>query len=390
MKKSIHRRSRLKPRPIEVEVDFLVSSNPAASAVETELVFLSKDVESEFVGQKYVALAPSSAAEAGGWTIFKLGKWEESNVKGRRLVISGLGSDFQKRFNGRVLLQSVTPAPLDTVVLKVSEHDYDAVAEDHQSFQQLQTDGIILRTGKTITMSSGIQLEITLCEPVQQGILGEETEVILVTDTDHKENAVNGHGTPLSATSQNDSTSDLDISQFLSLPSSEEDLDYDMSATEVTRLLPPPDDPSTRGIPLRVYVLQRPVDRFSLDPRPTDSEDDEFRVFAHMRDVAHIGVFSGDWVMFFWNGLIADFPTTTKIRIPLRSIVRLNHKQARRNPPSTNTIRKSIPTDTYSSPRYASSNNPTRPSNPSLTNILPSINRKIPRISLHNRLKTIL
>ena len=108
--------------------------------------------------------------------------------------------------------------------------------------------------------------------------------------------------------------SDLDISQFLSLPSSEGDLDYDISVAEDTTLLPPYDDSISRGIPLRICVLERPIDKFSLDPRPVDSEDDEFRVYAHMRDIAHIGVFSGDWVPNHLDFSDLDFITTTTIR----------------------------------------------------------------------------
>src|SRR5437762_11051146 len=303
--KPIQRRSRQKQRPIEVEVDFLILADGTPSVVDRELVFLSKDVQTEFVGQDYVAIASSTAREAG-WTILRLGRWEEreSQLKGKKVVISGLGSDFQKRFKGKVLLQSVTPAPLDTVVFRVAEHDYDIVAEDHESFRQLQIDGTVFRAGKTTVVSGGCQLDVTLCEPVQQGILGDDTEVIVVTDSEHNDNVVNGLGTPFSVSSQNDINSDLDISQFLSLPSSEEDLDYDVIGTEDTTLLPPHDDSTFRGIPLRVCVLERPIDRFSLDPRPVESEDDEFRVYAHMRDIAHIGVFSGDWVSRRMNILI--------------------------------------------------------------------------------------
>jgi hypothetical protein len=307
--KPLQRHSRLKQRPFEVEIDFLIH-------VDTELVFLSKDLEIEFVGQNHVAVSRSSARE-GGWMIFKLGKWDdhESKLVGRRIVISGAGDDFQKRFSGKLLLQSVTPAPLDTVVMKVSDQDYDAVAEDQEIFQQLKTNAIVLRAGKTISISDALQLEVTLCEPVQQGILGDETEVILVSDTDHKDLNVNGLGTPFSTTSQTDSNSDFDISQFLSLPSSEEDLDQETSITEEKTLVPPEDVPCSRGIPLRVHVLETPVDKFSIDPRPTDSEDDEFRVYGNMRDIARIGVFSGDWVSSLINLLMAGFTTSTTIRI---------------------------------------------------------------------------
>ena len=294
--KAVARRSRTRHRPIDVDVDFVLSSDQD-DIEEMEMVFLSREVESEIHGQGYVAVMASSSREAG-WSIFKVGVWEEKEGKlmGRRVVMSGVNEDVRRRLGGRVLLQGVIPAPLQTVVIKVSEQDYDIVADDHDVFQQLQLEGTVFRAGKTIFTSNNVKLDVTLCEPVRQGILGEDTEIILVTnDYEHKDVQVNGLGTPFSVASQNDS--DLDISQFLALPSSETDIDYDMSVEE-TSLIPPEDDPNSRGIPLRVCVLQRPVDKFSLDPRPTDSEDDEFRVYAHMRDIARIGVFSGDWVQF--------------------------------------------------------------------------------------------
>src|SRR5271170_2271474 len=295
--KTVARRSRARHRPIDVDVDFVLSSDQD-DIEEMEMVFLSREVESEIHGQGYVAVMASSSREEG-WSIFKVGVWEEKEGKlmGRRVVMSGVNEDVRRRLGGRVLLQGVIPAPLQTVVIKVSEQDYDIVADDHDVFQQLQLEGTVFRAGKTIFTSNNVKLDVTLCEPVGQGILGEDTEIILVTDDyEHKDVQVNGLGTPFSVASQNDS--DLDISQFLALPSSETDIDYDTSMEE-TSLIPPEDDPNSRGIPLRACVLQRPVDKFSLDPRPTDSEDDEFRVYAHMRDIARIGVFSGDWVTIF-------------------------------------------------------------------------------------------
>jgi hypothetical protein len=295
--KPLGRRRRKKQRPVEVSVDFVVPSHASFNEPETELVYISKDVELEFA-TGYVAVT-SNVGEAG-WIIFKVGEWTDGGValEGRRIVISAVGSDLQRRFGGKVLVQSVSPAPLELVVLKVSSHDYDAISEDHDGFQSFLADGTVFRAGKTIITPSGFPLKVTLCEPVRQGILGEETDIILVTDAnDYNGVKSNDFGTPFSTSSQNDTNSDLDISQFLSLPSSEADLEEEIP--ETTALIPPQDDPISRGIPLRVLVLERPVDKFSLDPRPADNEDDEFRVYAHMKDIARIGVFSGDWVWSF-------------------------------------------------------------------------------------------
>ncbi len=285
------RRSRLKRRPIELTVDFLIDD--VSAETEGEFVVLSRDIENEVKGKVYVAVA--TVGGEGGWRIFKVRKGLEG-VEGRKIVVCA-GEEVRKAFVGRVLVQGVTPAPLESVVLKVSEQDYDLVSEDHEAFQRLNDEGTVFRAGKTITVTDLVQLEVALCEPVRQGILGEETEIILVTDHDLQNGFVNGLGTPFSTTSQNDSSSDLDISQFLSLPSSDDDFSNESTLAENSMLQPPEDDPSTRGIPLRIIVLGRPVDKFSLDPRPAESEDDEFRVYAHMRDIARLGIFSGDWVL---------------------------------------------------------------------------------------------
>jgi hypothetical protein len=294
--KPLGRRPRRKQRPVEVSVDFLVPFDSSVNEPETELVYISNDIELEFAaGLRYVAVT-SNVGEAG-WIVLKVGEWSDSvaALEGRRIVISGIGSELQRRFGGKVLVQNVSPASLESVVFKVSVHDYNTVSEDHDGFQSFQSDGTVFRPGKTIIMPSGFPLEVVLCEPVRQGILGEETDIILVTDAnDYNGNKSNGLGTPFSTSSQNDTNSELDISQFLALPSSEADLEEEIPDT--TALIPPQDDPISRGIPLRVVVLERPVDKFSLDPCPADSEDNEFRVYAHMRDIARIGVFSGDWV----------------------------------------------------------------------------------------------
>jgi hypothetical protein len=311
--KPLARHSRLRQRPVEVSTDFLTPSNSSAGTSEPEAVFLSKDLEQEFEGRNYIAVA-SSTSRKEGWTIFKLEKWNEEagSLQERRVVISGLSDDLRNRFVGKVLVQGLAPAPLDTVIFKVYEHDYDALAEDPTTFQKLQQDGTLLRPGKSVMTYNGICLEVTLCEPVLQGILGEETEIVLFTGDEYKGTTVNGLGTPLSMISQNDSQSDLDILQFLSLPSSEDDVNGQLTDVEASEVLPPQDEPRSRGIPLRVHVLEKPVDPFSLDPRPSSSEDDEFRVYAHMRDIARIGVFSSDWVSSISFILITGNPPTPR------------------------------------------------------------------------------
>jgi hypothetical protein len=310
--KPLARHSRLKQRPIEVSTDFLTASNSSTGISESEVGFLSKDLEQEFEGRNYIAVASSTSTKEG-WTIFKLEKWNEEagSLQERRVVISGL-SDLRSRFTGKVLVQGLTPAPLDTVIFKVYEHDYDALAEDPTAFQNLRQDGTVLRPGKSVITYNGIYLEVTLCEPVLQGILGDETEIVLFTGDEYKGTTVNGLGTPLSMISQNDSQSDLDFLQFLSLPSSQDDVNGESTDVETPELLPPQDEPSSRGIPLSVHVLEKPVDPFSLDPHPPSSEDDEFRVYAHMRDIARIGVFSSDWVSSILSLLITGNSTTLR------------------------------------------------------------------------------
>jgi len=304
--KALHRRSR-RHRPLQVPVDFLIPSDRDRASQEREFIFLSKELEAEFAGQEYVAVAPARMGPRAGWTICKVGKWEEGalTLGGRKVAIAGLEGELQRWLDGEILVQSVSPPALETAIFKVCDGDYEAVSEDHDSFRRFHDDGIVFRAGKMLRTLHGILVETTLCEPVQQGILGEETEIILVTDTQARNASTNGLGTPFSTSSQNESNSDLDITQFLALPESQDEFEY-MSIPEETV---PLDNASARGIPLRVHVLERPVDRFSLDPRPADSDDDEFRVYANMRDIARIGVFSGDWVHVSIICADADFAT---------------------------------------------------------------------------------
>ena len=291
MKKQVVKRERIRQRPVEVAVDYLVSGD--SDFVQREFAFLSKDLEKEFQEADYIAVA-SPISRSRGWRVFKVGKWEGQPVlEGRKVVISGVDNDFRKQHLGHVLIQPVTPPPLETVVLKISELDYDILAEDQGAFGRLQNEGVVMRPGRILEVN-GFRVDVTLCEPVRQGLLGNDTEIILVTDAEEKRALADGIGTPFSMTSQNES--ELDIIQFLSLPSSEDDLESTTEVAETSSLTPPEDDAASRGIPLRVVVLQHPVDKYSLDPRPSDSEDPEFRVYAHMRDIARIGVFSGDWV----------------------------------------------------------------------------------------------
>jgi hypothetical protein len=271
-------------RPVELNVDFTVSEFE-----QEELAFLSPEVDHEFLEQEHVAVSPCGVK----WTILKVGRWrgDEALLEGRKVVISGVGKEIQKSFTGKALLQRVRPAALQSVVLTVSEEEYDLIAGDRDAFRRLRDEGIVFRTSKTFALND-VKVQVSLCEPVRQGILGDDTEIILVTAAHHKGPVSNGVDTPFSTTSHDESASDFDILQFLSLPSSEDGLD----ASGEDTLLPPDGDAIARGIPLKAVVLQRPIDRHSLDPRPADSEDPEFRVYGNVGDIARIGVFSGDWV----------------------------------------------------------------------------------------------
>jgi len=292
-----HQSSKLKQKQIQVDIDYVVQVD--SSLAHVDFVVLSDEVAKEIAPQGYVGLAPALSS-GNGWVIMKVGELNEneSTVKGKRVLVAGMGGDSRKMLGDRVWIQDVVPVTLDSVIFKVSDRDYDTIAEDHGLFQQFKSQGVVLRAGKFLNDPNGIKIEVALCEPVQQGILSEETEIILVTEATGKEQLANGVGTPASFASHTDSSTDLDIIQFLSLPSAEEERYTLGDASETEALIPPEDDPLSRGVALRVSVLKHPVSKFSLEPRPSDSEDDEFRVYGRMNDIARIGVFSGDWVNF--------------------------------------------------------------------------------------------
>jgi hypothetical protein len=307
-----------------VQVDFLIPPDDESSPLQqNEFIFLSRNLEGEFAGQGHVAVAPALAPH--DWTIVKVGQWEDAalTLKGPKVALAGFEGALQRRLSAGILVQSVQPPALESVVLKVSDAEYEDISEDHETFRRFCNEGMVFRAGKSVTSLTGVVVETTLCEPVNQGVLGDETEIILVTES--QKVGVNGLGTPFSTSSQNESNSELDITQFLALPESEDPFGME----EV-----PVDDAAARGIPLRVNVLERPVDKFSLEPRPGETEDDEFRVYANMRDIARIGVFSGDWVLPNLTFLVnIDFPPQTKRPKILTLSTNLCNDMSPRGPP---------------------------------------------------------
>ena len=293
----LHRHSRPRPDPILVELEFLGLRSTNGRTVEDELMFLSEEVHNQLGDVAHVAIL-SRAPQHQNWIILKVGQWNDyvSCFNGKKVLISGLSEREWGGVGGNALVQKVFPTPLDTIVVKMAERhrDQNINLDDKEIFRHLQQEGVVFRPGKMVTTPNGSQFEVTLCEPVCQGILGPDTEIIVVTDSDQKETSVNGYQPTLSVESTAYS-SDFDISQFLSLPPSEDDLDCIESDSDHATFVSS-DVPISRRVLLVAQVLQRPIPKFLLDTPPSDSEDDEIRVYGHMRDIACLGVFSGDWV----------------------------------------------------------------------------------------------
>lgn len=122
----------------------------------------------------------------------------------------------------------------------------------------------IIRTSDHCDFGEGLQFEILMTSPVQQGhiVSGDRTRVLIVDLSD-------------STTEQEnlEKTGSTDL--------------FNMTTTH--QLMEPKE--------FNVVILQKSWPEARLYPPPHKSDDDTARIFVNIKDLADCGVFSGDWVL---------------------------------------------------------------------------------------------
>lgn len=129
----------------------------------------------------------------------------------------------------------------------------------------------IIRSSGQCHFTDGLAYEVLMTNPVQQGcvISSDRTQVLTID---------------LSNSNQNIQNESLESSSA--------------TVSTVFNMLSSPATPDViEPKEFNVEILQKKWPEARLYPSPNSTDDDESRVYVDIRDLAHCGVFSGDWVL---------------------------------------------------------------------------------------------
>ncbi|KAG0164776.1 peroxisomal assembly protein [Apophysomyces sp. BC1015] len=170
--------------------------------------------------------------------------------------------------NGLIYVQPVQLIELDELILgALNPASYELTQKDEFALAPLFTSQIIRSGGRY--RFDHLAYQVMMTNPVQQGYITERTNILAV-DLSSAAGVVEDEKAAL--------TSMVDIPNFSMLniqnaPQTAEPQEFD------------------------VQVLTRKWPDSRLFPAPNKDDDDESRVFVHVKDLARCGVFSGDWVL---------------------------------------------------------------------------------------------
>ncbi|CCG83172.1 Peroxisome assembly factor-2 [Taphrina deformans PYCC 5710] len=248
-------------------VNVLLSQSSAQDGGET--IIVSKDISEEarlWNGQRYLAL---STRESNDWKLYMTRTVSNATASSHSTVWLP-GSIYQKFCDHRVYARPARPVQLSSVILSFPRATYHLVQHSSESLHAFAQTGHVFRTGETIEIN-GYRGEVTLCEPVRQGIVATTTEVVLAR-------------APATGMIQNFHGSHAD---------DQEDLEDD-NAMQFSQLLE-----NDTGANVSAYACQPLVRRIhhdELSPAVSSLDDDLYFAFAGVDLLIDLGCFSGDFV----------------------------------------------------------------------------------------------
>ncbi|KAL7274925.1 peroxisomal assembly protein [Rhizina undulata] len=234
-----------------------------------------------------------------------------------------------------VLATDVVPVGLETVIVTVRVPVSDEDEEEISHFQEEDDDLEdrvkealgklqVIRSGEELLLNyghnalGGKKAKISLCEPVDQGLLKPDTKIVVLKDKLHSRKRRRGgevDGIILDGEGVHDDESDdigdengeededaLEFSTFLTAPQTSAALGFSsISPTPLRNGYHSPNPAKTNssassGKEFKPQPLTLPIPSSILHPKPKDHEDEEARVFVRVKDLAKLGCFSGDWV----------------------------------------------------------------------------------------------
>lgn len=255
-----------RPRPYRAKMKYL------AEDVESTLLKLSEDLFSElFEGNalpRYVAIQSlKNQLPQLGWLLF--GAEMDRSLPPNTCAMA---VTTRSSAPSTVLLRPTTPCYLESVLLTFPPQVYDQIC--HKSEAEIlaalgsNARRPLLRQGE---FRPELQCRVRLCEPVDQGLITEDTRLTLVKEKS-KETEI--HVPEIVA----DQDIEMEISNFLDLD------DLEISHKRKGK------------ITLSVIPLAFPQSHDFLNPPPDPADDLESIVLARIEKLAAIGCFSGDLV----------------------------------------------------------------------------------------------
>ncbi|CAO0796187.1 unnamed protein product [Mucor circinelloides] len=186
----------------------------------------------------------------------------------------------EKDENSSTCLAEIKPVELieldELIIGALNQHSYEFAQKDQEALIQLfvKQPKSIIRSSGQYHFDNGLSYEVLMTNPVQQGyIFASDRTRVLTVDMSDSEHAASFEApssiTPVSSVFHMHNSS--------TVPSIAEPKEFN------------------------VKILQKKWPESRLYPSPSNTNDDESRVYVDVRDLAQCGVFSGEWVLVSGN-----------------------------------------------------------------------------------------
>ncbi|EPS42931.1 hypothetical protein H072_3046 [Dactylellina haptotyla CBS 200.50] len=220
-----------------------------------------------------------------------------------------------------IQLTANTPIALTSVVVGFFSTGEEGLF-DEETIEEMITKGLddmrVVHTGDIVRVQwMSVLARVRLCEPVDQGILTEETKVIVVKEsrgrkTGEPEDGPLANGIEMNGVDDSDSDEDVvsqaddDDDDNIELPGVSTFMD--LSTTLGTPAIGTPlrngpggsvsglSDGAPKVIKFTAKSLSQKIPSALLLPTPSGADDAEARVFVRVNELMGLGCFSGDWI----------------------------------------------------------------------------------------------
>lgn len=226
-----------------------------------------------------------------GWTVFKttLDKSlpvASCSLRSGRLFFPG---------SHHIEIVKANPVPLDQVIVSFPSDFYDRAKEREpdELKKALWPSNNLVRQGE---FPGETGCRVRLCEPVDQGIITDQTTILIVKEPEHiYGTSVNDSKEMRGSLEEDFDDLDLEIASYLEATPAT-NLDSGLQARSFAEEINQISSSSFRPLIMKALPLEKFIDQRSIVPRPNSREDSESFGFLKFERLAKMGLFSGDIV----------------------------------------------------------------------------------------------